>query len=231
MYCINCGVKLEDTEKCCPLCGVKAFHPDLVRGETDPLYPQHSYPHPQSNARTGQIILTTLTLIAIIIMLMCDVQINGTMLWSGYAVGGLLVTYVAIILPSWFRKPELVIFVPVTFLMGGIYLLYINYATGGSWFLSFAFPLTGCLGIIVTAMTALLRFLKRGRLYIFGGATILLGLYVLLVEILICVTFAGVEFVGWSLYPAVVLALLGGMLIVLAINRSAREVMERKFFI
>ena len=31
MYCVNCGVKLADTEQFCPLCGVKALHPDVER--------------------------------------------------------------------------------------------------------------------------------------------------------------------------------------------------------
>ena len=37
MYCIQCGVKLADTEKQCPLCGTVVFHPDLPRPEAEPL--------------------------------------------------------------------------------------------------------------------------------------------------------------------------------------------------
>lgn len=231
MYCINCGVKLEDTEKRCPLCGVEAFHPDIVRGEAEPLYPPQRYPVPHTGSRTGTIIVTTLTLMALIISLMCDFQINGRILWAGYVVGGLLVTYTAIVLPFWFRRPEPAVFVPVTFAGIAMYLLYINYATGGNWFLSLALPLTGCMCAIATTVTVLLRYLRSGRLYIFGGAAVALGLFVLLVEILLCVTFPTVIFAGWSWYPAVALVLLGGMLLVLAFNRPARETMERKFFI
>ena len=231
MYCINCGVRLADTEKRCPLCGVEAFHPDIVRGEAEPLYPLRSYPAPQNGSLTAKIVVTTLTLMAVIITLMCDFQINGKILWSGYAAGGLLVAYTAIVLPFWFRRPEPAVFVPVTFGAVGLYLLYINYATGGGWFLSFALPLTACLCLICTAMAVLLRWVRRGRLYIFGGAALLSGGFVLLVECLLCVTFENVHFIGWSLYPAVALGLLGGMLIVLAISRPARETMERKFFI
>ena len=231
MYCINCGVKLEDTESRCPLCGVEAFHPDIVRGEAEPLYPPQSHPVPQPESRTGRIVITTLMLMAVIITVMCDYQINGKILWSGYAAGGILVTYTAVVLPFWFRKPEPGVFVPVTFDAIALYLLYINYATGGNWFLSFALPLAGGMCVIGTTVTVLLYHLRGGRLYIFGGAGLALGLFVLLVEVLLCATFPGVQFVGWSFYPAVALVLLGGMLIVLALNRTAREAMERKFFI
>ena len=37
-------------------------------------------------------------------------------------------------------------------------------------------------------------------------------------------------FVGWSVYPLCVLLLFGGLLIYLAINSSACEIIERKLF-
>ena len=37
MYCVKCGVQLADTEKSCPLCGTRVYHPDLVQAEATPL--------------------------------------------------------------------------------------------------------------------------------------------------------------------------------------------------
>ena len=71
----------------------------------------------------------------------------------------------------------------------GVYLLYIDLATGGRWFLSFAFPVVGAAGIIVTAMVILLRYLHGGHLFVFGGAFILSGGLMVLVEFLINLTF------------------------------------------
>ena len=45
MYCITCGVKLSDTEKQCPLCGTIPFHPDIVRPDALPLFPEERNPH------------------------------------------------------------------------------------------------------------------------------------------------------------------------------------------
>ena len=55
------------------------------------------------------------------------------------------------------------------------------------------------------------------------------GALVLLIEYLMTITFP-IVFIGWSLYPLCVLVLLGGFMFFLAINKSAREVMERKRF-
>ena len=230
MYCINCGVKLADTEKCCTLCDTAVFHPDLVRQQAEPLYPPRE-PAVQVSSRVGLTVLTTMVLMAACIVALCDVQINGTVRWSGYVIGALGIFYVAFLLPGWFRRPNPVVFVPCTFLVIGVYLLYINWHVGGDWFLSFAFPVTGGLGLIVTAVVTLLKYLPRGALYIIGGALITLGAFVPVMELLLCVTFSGVEFLGWSFYPLIALALLGGMLIFLAISRIARENMQRKFFI
>lgn len=230
MYCVNCGVKLGDSEKKCPLCGVVAFHPDLPRQEGERLYPQDRYPVQQVNHRSMLIILTTLFLLPLLITLLCDLQINRAITWSGYVIGALLLGYEIIILPMWFRKPNPVVFVPCGFAAVALYLLYINLATGGSWFLSFAFPMVGAVGLITTTVVVLMKYLSRKVwLFVFGGANIALGGCMLLMEFLIVITFQR-RFVAWSLYPLIVLVLMGGMLIFLGINRQARERMERKLF-
>ena len=87
----------------------------------------------------------------------------------------------------------------------------------------------GLLGILTTAVVTLVRYIKKGRLYIFGGAFMALGGFMLLMEYLMSFTF-GIGFTGWSVYPLVVMVLFGGLLFYLAINTSAREMMERKLF-
>ncbi len=231
MYCINCGVKLADSEKQCPLCLTKVYHPEIPQKDTDPLYPPQRYPALQVSPTGTRVILTVLFLLPLLICLQCDLLLSGGISWSGYVSGALVVLYVAIVLPSWFRKPNPVIFVPCTFAAVGAYLLYINFATAGSWFLSFAFPVTGFIALVVTAVVTLLRYVRKGMLYIIGGAFIALGAFMPLMEFLLVLTFSSVEFVWWSLYPLTALVLLGSMLIFLAICRPARETMERKLFI
>ena len=231
MYCVNCGVRLADSEKQCPLCGVVAFHPDIDRPEGERLYPQEKYPAPQVNSRAAVIVLSFLFLLPILITLLCDLQISGAVTWSGFVIGALLVSYVMLVLPLWFRKPNPVIFVPCGFAAVGLYVLYIDLVTGGGWFLSFAFPVVGGIGLIVTTVVVLLKYLRGGRLYIFGGAAIALGAFMPLMEFLLVLTFEGIRFRAWSLYPLIALVLLGVMLIVLAIHRPSRETMGRKFFL
>ena len=109
--------------------------------------------------------------------------------------------------------------------------MYINLATGGDWFLTFAFPLTGGVCLIVTAVVTLLRYVPKGALYTLGGASIAMGGLMLLMEFLVNITFHVYKFFCWSLYPLIALVIVGGLLIFLAICRPARQTLERKFFI
>lgn len=231
MYCIKCGVELADTEKVCPLCATRVFHPDIDRTEEPPLYPKGQMPMPAASSRGGLIIATALFLLPMIITLQCDIHITGSVSWSGYVIGALLLAYACFVLPFWFKKPNPVIFVPCAFGVLGLYLLYIDLAAGGGWFLPFGLPVTGFLCLLVTAVVSLCKYVGKGHLYIFGGALAALGAFMPLMGFLLNLTFWGSpRFVFWTLYPATTLVLLGGTLIFLAICRPARETMQRKLF-
>ncbi len=134
MYCVKCGVKLADTEKVCPLCGTVVFHPDIAREESQRLYPAGRNPNPQVSRWGALVIVSTVFLLPMLLTLLCDMQISQSITWSGYVTGALLVGYEICVLPLWFKKPNPVIFVPCGFAAVGLYVLYINWMTGGNWF-------------------------------------------------------------------------------------------------
>ena len=231
MYCVNCGVKLADSQMKCPLCGTVVYHPDIQRPQAEPMYPKNSMPSPQVNPRSAQIIATALFLLPMLITVQCDWRLSGSITWSGYVIGALAIAYCLFVLPNWFRRPNPVVFCTLNFAAAGLYLLYINHVTEGNWYWSFGLPVTAALGLICTVVTALLRYLRRGRFYILGGTLAAFGLFVLLIELLLCLTFDTMRFVGWSTYPMTVLLVLGLTLICLGRSHRAREKMERKFYL
>lgn len=229
MYCINCGVKLADTENKCPLCLTEVYHPTVKQAKDLPLYPSGKMPPKSSVSKSLSGAGLILFLLPLPICFYSDFQRNGKLEWFGFVAGALILAYIIFALPLWFRKPNPVIFVPCSFAASILYSLYINIAIGGKWFLSFAFPVVGGIGVIITAVVALIKYVKKGKLYILGGAFIILGAFMLLIEYLIDVTF-GLSFLGWSIYPLIGCMFLGGLLIYLAINSTARETLERKLF-
>lgn len=229
MYCINCGVKLENSEEICPLCDTKVHHPDIRIERENQLYPKGRMPELKrcSAAFNGAVII--MFLIPIVVSFLADYHFDRELKWFGYVLGALVMAYTAFALPLWFERPNPVIFTPCVVAEAIGYLLYINSITDGNWFMSFAFPVAGGFGIIATAVVTLLYYLKKGKLYIWGGAFTLTGGFVMLTEFFMSITF-DIKFIGWSIYPLAVLVLLGGLMFYLAINKSAREIMERKLF-
>ncbi len=229
MYCIKCGVKLSDTEKKCPLCNTVVCHPDFEQTAEHPLYPSDKMPKSNSSSKALNGAVIILFLIPMLVCFFADWFLDGRIEWFGYVAGALVLSYVAFALPLWFKKPNPVIFVPCNFATTALYLLYINLVTGGSWFLSFAFPVVGGICLITCTVVTLMYYLRRGKLHILGGAFMALGAFMLLIEFLMKMTF-DLHFIGWSIYPLVVLFLFGGLLIYFAINSVAREMIERKLF-
>lgn len=230
MYCIRCGVQMVDGQTRCPLCATKMILPeDMVRDTA--LYPKDRHPQAKKRRLWPHVVIAAAFLLPMLIVLICNWQLSGGITWSGYVVGALLVSYVILGLPGWFRNANPVIFTPCSFAAIGLYVQYIEWMTNGGWYLTFALPVIGGLCLIVTTVVTLVRYVRKGKLYIYGGALIAFGALTLLMEFLLVLTFPTLRFIGWSLYPLAVFAVFGGLLIFLAICRPARDMMERKTFL
>lgn len=221
---------MVDGQTRCPLCATKMILPeDMVRDTA--LYPKNRHLQEKRRRLWPHVVIAAAFLLPTLIVLICNWQLSNRITWSGYVVGALLVSYVILGLPGWFRNANPVIFTPCGFAAVGLYVLYIEWMTGGGWYITFALPVIGGICLIVTTVVTLVKYVRKGKLYIYGGALIAFGALTLLMEFLLVITFPALRFIGWSLYPLAVLGVLGGLLIFLAICRPARDMMERKTFL
>lgn len=229
MYCVKCGVKLADTENKCPLCNTSVYHPEIIRESEKELYPIKKIPKSNSGRVFVCGAVLILFMIPLIVTFLSDIQFDGVLNWFWYVMGTLVLLYIIIALPLWFKHPNPVIFLPCDFFSCAIFLFYINILTNGSWFLTFALPIVAGFAIVTSSLVTLLKYLKKGKLYVVGGSIIAFGCLILMIEYLMKITFA-IPLVGWSLYPFISLVFFGGLLIYLAMNSVAREKIERKIF-
>ncbi len=229
MYCVKCGVELADSERKCPLCQTPVYLPGLTDDPERP-YPKFERPEPV-NPRGILFIVSFVCIIASVISLVCDINLNGGLTWAGYVLGGIWLSYAIIILPSWFQRYNPAIFVPVSFLGIELYLCYINYAIAGGWFLTFAMPITAVAAVLVSTITILSYYLRCGYLYIWGGTVIAAALFCPIMEYLANMTFLGYYSPRWGIYPFIALSLIGIMLILIAIIKPLRESLCRIFAI
>ncbi len=230
MYCVKCGVRMSEGQTLCPICGTRVYHPD-IKNEGEPTYPKKPFKSEEFNPKGVLFVITVIMAVAMLVPLLFELTWHMSINWSGYAVGGILLAYIFFILPFWFKKGTPAIFAPCDVLAIVLYLHYINYQVEGNWFLYFAMPLTVLLGVIVTAVIVLAKYIRRGWLYIFGGGLIALGLWTVAIEHLIHVVFGIRSPVVWSSCSFSTLFLFGMMLIIIAIVKPLRESLRRIFFV
>lgn len=229
MYCVKCGVRLDDSLDRCPLCGTPVWRPEEAQDQGRAF--SSIFPEKHRNERlTAVAFLTAVALLAAFITLRICLRIYGGIGWSGYAMLGIALFYVIAILPLWFRRPNPMIFLPVDHAAVAGFLLYASWASGGHWFLSFGFPVTAMSCLLLTGFIALLRYVRGGRLFIIGGSVIVLGGLSMLVEFFQHITF-GTKMFTWSLYVVSSCLAFGMFLILAGTIRPLREYLERRFFL
>lgn len=231
MYCVKCGVELADSEKKCPLCGTRVYHPDWEQKKSKGPYPPYRKGEEQFNRKGILFLLTVLFVLPLILCLLIDLRMNGYMCWSGYVVGGLGLAYLSFVLPLWFKHPRAM--AVLSFFFGGtaLYVGYICWNVGGKWFWTMVLPVILYIAAAVLALVALIRYLRRGYLFIACGGVYALGGFTVMLEFLIRYTFGVRRLFLWSMYPLVVCLIVGTALLVIGLCRPLRESLQKKFFL
>ncbi len=231
MYCVRCGVKLQEGEARCPLCDTPVWNPEADgNGENrEKNYPDTMPRHYRETRRPAAIALTILCALAVAVVLIICFRLNRRLGWGGYVVGGIGLFYVIAVLPCWFLHPRAEVFLPVGHAAAALYVLYICLSVGGRWFLPFAFPVIAASCILSEAMLCLLKYVHRGRAFIFGGFLILLGGYTMLVEFFEHLAF-GTGMFRWSLFSLAGFGAAGLFLLVLGMISPFRQSMKKRFF-
>ena len=231
MYCVYCGVRLQDGAPECPLCHTKVTAVPVPEQLKESSYSDR---YPRLEKHSGKFLaigLVTVILIAAALgcLIFC-LKSTGKVGWSGIAALGMALGWIWAILPLLFPRWRPMIFLPIDFACLGGYLLYICANTGGNWFLSFAFPVTMLAGLLTTASVALFCLGKPRRLLKTGALLIAIGCSTMLIELFQCITFGGRMF-AWSLYPVCAFSLIGLFLILSGLIPPWREYLERKLFV
>lgn len=229
MYCANCGVKLGEGEDKCPLCGLRAYHPDMERTLGTSLYPE-GVTMPKVERGGLRILLTISAAIALFSCILVDLLIAKHMTWSGYVIAGIIAGYLLVVLPMWFEKPRWIWFLAMDVVVVECLLVFLNGYTGGHWFLSFGFPVAAIYGAYIITLFSLAKYVNKGWFYILGGACMILGWSTVLVELFEHITFHTRMFL-WSLYPAIVLSVLGLFWILAGIIKPLGRMLTKKLFL
>ena len=227
MYCVKCGVQLKEGASRCPLCGTPVWNPEDRTAEQS--YPDTMPKHYSESGVPFAIAMTILCAIAAAVILAVCFKLYGQLRWGSYAVWGIFLFYIAAILPCWFRRPKGEIFVPVDHAAAALFLLFLCAKTGGRWFLPFALPVLSISCILSTALICLLKYVRHGKFYIFGGFLIAVGGSSMLIEFFEHLAF-GTQMFQWSLFSVAGFGAVGLFLLLAGMIRPLKHALKKRFF-
>ena len=89
-YCVNCGVKLKNSEKKCPLCNTKVINPNKDNSEYEPVYSNKVENFKRINYKYLSKIVILILMITSFLILLLDYASSGTITWSLYVVSSIV---------------------------------------------------------------------------------------------------------------------------------------------
>lgn len=230
MYCVKCGVKLQENVQSCPLCGTPVWNPDANVTKPEEKTYSDIQPRHYRESRVPLLIVTTvLSLIVITVIQSIFFGLYGSFGLSGVVSFSVILAYILFVLPFWFERPFLPLFSVIDHAAICLFLAYVCRWTNGHWFTEFALPLVVMSGILVTYLICVLKYVRKGKIFYYGGFLILLGVGLSLLEFFQHLTFGSRMFL-WSPFYLIGLGAVGILLIVIGLIRPLRESLERHFF-
>ena len=230
MYCIHCGVKLQDNIAECPLCHTPVVTTQMPESAVRSRYSERIPEKEKTHGKLFALWLFTAVMIAAGLgCLVFCLRTAGTADWSGIVLMSLALVWIVVILPAMFPRWRPMIFLPVDFAALAGFLLYVCVKTGGNWFLSFAFPVTGITAAVTLTGVALTRYMTQGRLRMMSLLVIFIGLSFMLIEFFQHITFGSPMFV-WSLYCVCGFCLIGLFLFIASFIPPLSAYLRRTFF-
>ena len=229
MYCVYCGVKLQDGAAECPLCHTPVVTVPMPAAAEKTLYSDRL---PEAEQHSHVLLISLITTVLAAVCLGCLVSCLNTyheVNWSGYVMMGIGLAWVWLVFPFFFRRWRPMIFVPVDFACLAGFLLYVCVKNRGNWFLPFAFPVTMIAGILTVLGIALFRYIRQGRLRLLAVLLILIGASFMLVEFFEHITF-GKPMFEWSLYCVCVFDALGLFLLIATLIPPLHAHLRKIFF-
>ncbi len=233
-YCVNCGVKLKDTEEVCPLCETPVINPSAPQKSGA----GRSYPPAKKSEKLRRVrrraiadIFALMLLIPLLTTIICDINLGGGITWSIYVVISIGLLYTYLLPPMLLKRQVLTLSLVIDMFSTLAFLFVLNLILGQKWFLPFAFPVT----LILFALTFVAVFLVNRSpwniLKIIGTILYLMGIFIMLIEWLLNLCFFDGAAISWAWYIFIPCMVLGSIMFIIDTNPYIKAALHKRFFI
>ena len=228
-YCVNCGVKLKESEKVCPLCNTKVINPNNLKTEFIPAYSQNIEKTKKVNKKYLCFLITIILMGVTIITVLCNLIFTGNITWSIYAVASILFlnSKLSFVL---FKNKFFPLFIDLLTTETLIYVIaYLN--NGLHWFYYLVCPFIFIIWIYIILCTFVLSKKKYNLLRRFSVAFSFISVILLIIES--CIDMYKYEkiTINWSIYAILPIIIIGTILFLISYNRKLIEEIKQRIFI
>lgn len=228
-YCVNCGVKLKQSEKVCPLCNTKVINPNNLKDKFTPAYSQVVEKHKEINKKYLCELITVVLICAAIITVLCDLIFTGNSTWSIYVIVSILFldSKLSFIL---FKNKFIPLLIDLFATETLIYVIaYLN--NGLHWFYYLVCPFIFIIWIYIVLCAFVLSKKKFNLLRRFSVAFLFISVILLTIEM--CVDMFKYEkiIINWSIYAVLPITIIGLILFIISYNRKLMDEIKQRIFI
>lgn len=228
-YCVNCGVKLKQSEKVCPLCNTKVINPNNLKDKFTPAYSQVVEKHKGINKKYLCELITVVLICAAIITVLCDLIFTGNITWSIYVIVSILFldSKLSFIL---FKNKFIPLLIDLFATETLIYVIaYLN--KGLHWFYYLVCPFIFIIWFYIVLCSFVLSKKKFNLLRRFSVAFLFISVILLTIEM--CVDMFKYEkiIINWSIYAILPITIIGLILFIISYNRKLMDEIKQRIFI
>lgn len=232
-YCVQCGVKLEDSLSKCPLCNTTVMNPNAssMESATPPFASKQGEVEPMVHTDLGIWLSIVFGSTAIACFFLNLLVFNHNR-WSIPVIGACVMLWI-LFCPRMFNPK--IPFV-LTLLVSGMSVIFYEYALTfliGSerWFFELAFPITLWFLVLISIMGILYKFVSRSMLATVLYFFIVVGIYSVVIEIYVDAFIGAPLRLFWSAIVFSVCAVISvAIFSVLSIARLRENVRKRLHF-
>lgn len=229
-YCVNCGVKLEETLTKCPLCNTPVYHPQEEK--TEKKVP----PYPSERGTVEKVKRTDLAILLIVLFGstavgcgLLNLFVYKGSLWSLYVIGACLVFLVFSIPIMVYRKLPYILMVLIDGCAVLFYLVLVAWVNHGmDWYVQIAVPIILLGTVLVAVLLYVYQHVSRSILFTAMVVVIEMAVFCADIDLSVCYYLHEKFCLTWSAAVVVCAAIITVSLItVMRISRLREEVRRR----
>ena len=229
-YCVNCGVKLEETLTKCPLCNTPVYHPQEEK--TEKKVP----PYPSERGTVEKVKRTDLAILLIVLFGstavgcgLLNLFVYKGSLWSLYVIGACLVFLVFSIPIMVYRKLPYILMVLIDGCAVLFYLALVAWVNHGmDWYVQIAVPIILLGTVLVAVLLYVYKHVSRSILFTAMVVVIEMAVFCADIDLSVCYYLHEKFCLTWSAAVVVCAAIITVSLItVMRISRLREEVRRR----